>query len=128
MRPPACLTTHPAGHKEALEEVQRQATAKGALKAVAVAVSGAFHTSLMQPAREALEAVLASVAISEPRIPIYSNVTGEPFQGGAHIQAMLPRQLVEAVQWEGTVRKLVAAGELHGGAPDIPARAGTASS
>jgi [acyl-carrier-protein] S-malonyltransferase len=96
--------------------VQRQATAKGALKAVAVAVSGAFHTSLMQPAREALEAVLASVTISEPRIPIYSNVTGEPFRGAADIQAMLPRQLVEAVQWEGTVRKLVAAGEhmIHG--------------
>lgn len=44
-----------AGHKTALDEVQRQATAKGALKAVPLAVSGAFHTPLMQPAREALE-------------------------------------------------------------------------
>ena len=50
---PPCLLL-PAGHKDALEEVQRQATAKGALKAVPVAVSGAFHTSLMQPARDAL--------------------------------------------------------------------------
>ena len=90
--------------------MQRQATAKGALKAVVLAVSGAFHTPLMQPAREALEAVLASVTINEPRIPIYSNVTGEPFWGAADILAMLPRQLVEAVQWEGTVRNLVAAG------------------
>ncbi|PSC70866.1 malonyl -acyl carrier transacylase [Micractinium conductrix] len=104
-----------SGHKDALEEVQRQATAKGALKAVPVAVSGAFHTSLMQPAREALEEVLASVTISDPRIPVYSNVTGLPFKDAAHIREMLPRQLVEPVQWEGTVRKLVAAGknQLH---------------
>jgi hypothetical protein len=52
---PACAP----GHKEALEEVQRQATARGALKAVPVAVSGAFHTPLMQPAREALTQVQA---------------------------------------------------------------------
>ena len=45
------------GHKEALEEAQRLATSRGALKAVAVAVSGAFHTSLMQPARDALTEV-----------------------------------------------------------------------
>ncbi|EFN56454.1 hypothetical protein CHLNCDRAFT_22513 [Chlorella variabilis] len=100
-----------SGHKDALEEVQRQATAKGALKAVPVAVSGAFHTPLMQPARDALTQVLSSVSIREPRIPIYSNVTGEPFQGAADIAALLPRQLVEPVQWEGTIRKLVAAGK-----------------
>ena len=50
------------------------------------------------------------MSIREPRIPIYSNVTGEPFQGAADIAALLPRQLVEPVQWEGTIRKLVAAG------------------
>lgn len=159
-----------------------QATAKGALKAVPVAVSGAFHTELMQPARDALtearaksapgtgiEAaawaafpahadwsmaagllrrvgsrnlgchascphptllsnskllslplpplphpspqVLASVTINEPRIPIYSNVTAQPFKDAAEIAALLPRQLVEAVQWEGTIRALLAAGE-----------------
>ncbi|KAI7846366.1 hypothetical protein COHA_000078 [Chlorella ohadii] len=104
-----------SGHKDALEEVQRQATAKGALKAVPVAVSGAFHTELMQPARDALTEVLASVTINEPRIPIYSNVTAQPFKDAAEIAALLPRQLVEAVQWEGTIRALLAAGknQLH---------------
>lgn len=63
--------------------------------------------------------VLASVTISEPRIPCYSNVTAEPFGGASEVAALLPRQLVEPVQWEGTVRKLVAAGaraaaSLHG--------------
>lgn len=58
--------------------------------------------------------VLASVEIREPRIPIYSNVTGQPFGSAAEIGALLPRQLVEAVQWEGTLRALVAAGERAG--------------
>ncbi len=56
--------------------------------------------------------VLASVTISEPRIPCYSNVTAEPFAGADEVAALLPRQLVEPVQWEGTVRKLVASGEV----------------
>lgn len=55
MKPPRSTTT--TGHKDALEEVQKEAVAAGALKAVPLAVSGAFHTSLMQPAREALEEV-----------------------------------------------------------------------
>ncbi|GAB4817244.1 hypothetical protein N2152v2_004290 [Parachlorella kessleri] len=100
-----------SGHKDALEEAQRLATARGALKAVPVAVSGAFHTPLMQPARDALTEVLSSVTIRDPRIPVYSNVTAEPFTTADDIQAMLPRQLVEPVQWEATIKKLVGAGK-----------------
>ncbi len=51
------------------------------------------------------------MTINEPRIPIYSNVTAQPFKDAAEIAALLPRQLVEAVQWEGTIRALLAAGE-----------------
>lgn len=51
------------------------------------------------------------MTVNEPRIPIYSNVTGKPFASAADIGALLPRQLVEAVQWEGTLRALVAAGK-----------------
>jgi [acyl-carrier-protein] S-malonyltransferase len=54
-------------------------TNQGALKAQSLAVSGAFHTPLMQSAREAVEAVLLEVQINEPRIPVYSNVTSKPF-------------------------------------------------
>lgn len=100
-----------SGHKEALEEVQRMATSRGALKAVSVAVSGAFHTELMSPARDALSQALSKVTISDPTMTVYSNVTGEPFKDAAHILELLPRQLVEAVRWEPTVKALVAAGK-----------------
>ena len=102
-----------SGHKDALEEAQRLATAKGALKAVPVAVSGAFHTSLMAPAREALTAVLDGVTVSDPAIPVYSNVTGEPFRDAAHIRELLPRQLVEPVRWEPTLKALIGAGKTQ---------------
>jgi [acyl-carrier-protein] S-malonyltransferase len=55
--------------------------------------------------------VLASVTITEPRIPVYSNVTGAPFGGASDVAALLPRQLVEPVQWEGSVRRMLADGE-----------------
>ncbi len=91
-----------------------------------VAVSGAFHTSRMDPAAAALKQVMAEarvrrswagvrsadvpvphaqqVTFNEPRIPVYSNVTGAPFPNAAAIPELLARQLVEPVQWEGSVK------------------------
>lgn len=100
-----------SGHKTALEEARKLATTKGALKAVPVAVSGAFHTSLMAPARDALVQALDKVTISDPVIPVYSNVTGEMFADGEEIRALLPRQLVEPVKWEPTLKVMIAAGK-----------------
>jgi [acyl-carrier-protein] S-malonyltransferase len=100
-----------SGHKTALDELQKLATAKGALKAQAVAVSGAFHTPMMAPARENLEKVLSEVTFNDPRIPVYSNVTATPFTSKEEIAGMLGRQLVEPVMWEKTVNALVATGK-----------------
>lgn len=57
--------------------------------------------------RGSLRQVLASVSFQEPRIPVYSNVTGTPFGAVADIPAMLARQLVEPVLWENTITALV---------------------
>jgi [acyl-carrier-protein] S-malonyltransferase len=100
-----------SGHHDALDEVQKLATAKGALKVTKVAVSGAFHTPLMAPASEALSLVLDSVEIKDPRIPVYSNVTSQPFQKAADIKGLLKRQLVEPVLWEATVKAIIAKGK-----------------
>lgn len=76
-----------------------------------VAVSGAFHTSRMAPAAEALKQVLAEVTFSVPRIPVYSNVTGLPFSDAADIPGLLARQLVEPVRWEDSVKAMIGAGK-----------------
>ncbi len=102
-----------SGHKTALEEAQKLATTKGALKAVPVAVSGAFHTSLMAPARDALIEALSKVTISDPSIPVYSNVTGEMFKDAEEIRSLLPRQLVESVKWEPTLKAMIASGKTQ---------------
>lgn len=69
-----------------------------------------IHQSLMEPAREALEAALASVKITPPRVPVWSNVTAAPFPGDAgEIRKLLGRQLVEPVRWEATLAALTSA-------------------
>ena len=51
------------------------------------------------------------MTFSNPRVPVYSNVTGKPLSSAAEIPGMLARQLVEPVQWEATLRALIAAGK-----------------
>lgn len=69
----------------ALDIVQRRAAAKGALKVTPLAVSGGFHTQLMKPASDKLTKALDAVTIRDPRVPVYSNVTGQPFASGSEI-------------------------------------------
>jgi hypothetical protein len=91
-----------SGHNDALDVVAAAAGQLGALKVARLAVSGAFHTPLMEPAREALMQVLSAVEIRAPRIPVLSNVTAGPFPSDpAAIRELLGRQLVEPVRYEG---------------------------
>ena len=55
--------------------------------------------------------MLKDVTFSEPRVPVFSNVTAKPLSSAAEIPGMLARQLVEPVQWESTLRALIAAGK-----------------
>ena len=74
-------------------------------------VSGAFHTSRMLSAKEALEKALTDAKISQPRIPVYSNVTGEIISDFQKIPEMLAEQLVSPVRWEDTLRNLLKDGK-----------------
>ena len=96
-----------SGDKNVLEEVTTLATAKGAMKCSPVAVSGAFHTSRMQSAKDALVDVLKTVTFNTPTVPIYSNVTGKIVDDAAAIPELLARQLVSPVMWESTVKNLL---------------------
>jgi [acyl-carrier-protein] S-malonyltransferase len=89
-----------SGSKAACERIAALAEAAGAMKVIPLAVAGAFHTPLMQPAVKLLSAALADVQIAKPRIPVVSNVDARPHDDPAEIRALLQRQVVEAVQWE----------------------------
>ena len=77
------------------------------MKAVPLAVAGAFHTPIMQSAVERLSAALQHVEICRPRIPVISNVDAQPHDDPAEIRDILVQQVVRPVQWEASMRRLL---------------------
>ena len=96
-----------SGHLAAIDRLEPAAIEAGAMKVVRLSVAGAFHTSLMQPAVEALETALAEIPINETRIPVYSNVDGRPHHSADEIRRLLSRQVVSPVRWEDSVRCMI---------------------
>jgi [acyl-carrier-protein] S-malonyltransferase len=96
-----------SGHKAACARVAELATAAGAMKVIPLAVAGAFHTQLMQPAVERLRAALADVPLKRPRIPVISNVDARPHDDPAEIRELLIRQVCSPVRWEDSLRYLL---------------------
>lgn len=80
------------------------------LRAVRLAVAGAFHTDLMKPADAALAAILRSVRVESPRVPVWSNVGAAAHADPDEIRDSLVRQVVCPVLWEATMRGMMAAG------------------
>ncbi len=99
-----------SGTRDACARVVALAEETGAARAVPLAVAGAFHTPIMRPADEKLAEVLAGVQIAAPSIPVISNVDVEVHTEADDIRATLVRQLLSPVQWEKTMRKLIADG------------------
>ncbi len=87
-----------SGTKSACERVAQAADAAGAMKTIPLAVAGAFHTSIMQPAVERLSAVLKNVQLRKPRIPVVSNVDGKPHDDPKEIRQLLVQQVVQPVR------------------------------
>lgn len=99
-----------SGHKSACERVTELATKAGAMKTIPLAVAGAFHTSIMQPAVDRLAKALSGVAMQPPRIPVLSNVDASAHSDPEEIRQLLVRQVVSPVLWEDSQRKLLADG------------------
>jgi [acyl-carrier-protein] S-malonyltransferase len=99
-----------SGTRAACERVAQMAPAAGAMKAVPLAVAGAFHTLIMQPAVERLNAALANVPMKTPRIPVVSNVDAQPHDDPEEIRALLAQQVVTPVRWEDSMRYLLGQG------------------
>jgi [acyl-carrier-protein] S-malonyltransferase len=102
-----------SGNNAACQRVADLAVAEGAMKVIPLAVAGAFHTPIMQPAVERLTAALANVPMSPPRIPVVSNVDAQPHNDPEEIRQLLVRQLVSPVQWEASQRWLLQSGCDH---------------
>lgn len=99
-----------SGHQVACERIAELAEKAGAMKVLPLAVAGAFHTSLMQPAVERLDAALREVTINPPRIPVISNVDAQAHNDPEEIRSLLVRQVVSPVLWETSMRNLLGEG------------------
>lgn len=69
-------------------------------------VSGAFHTSLMEPASIVLKNALKKIPVQSPVIPVHSNIDGKRYRNSEHIVKSLPLQMVKPVCWEQTMHIL----------------------
>jgi [acyl-carrier-protein] S-malonyltransferase len=101
-----------SGTEESVKALKDLAENNGALQARMLKITGAFHTALMEPAKEKLEAAIAEALprMQPPRCPIYLNVTGTVFPAGtspADLVEKLPRQMVSPVLWEPSVRAMM---------------------
>ncbi|MFQ5861058.1 MAG: ACP S-malonyltransferase [Dehalococcoidia bacterium] len=86
------------------------AVARGAKKAVSLAVSGAFHSSLMESAREGLSEAMGKVHFRAPAIPIVANTTGKPVTTVEQIKEEALAQLCSCVRWRESVSYMVNSG------------------
>lgn len=95
-----------SGNKEAIEKAISLLKEEGCRLAKMLPVSGAFHSSLMQPAYDGLKESLESLDIAEPICPIYSNFTAEPTTNPLEIRTNLLKQLLNPVLWTQTLQNM----------------------
>jgi [acyl-carrier-protein] S-malonyltransferase len=99
-----------AGEAGAVAEAVRLAQGAGAAKAVALNVSGAFHSSLMAPAAGRMAEALDAAAVSDAAVPVLTNCDALPTQAAAEIRRKLVQQIDHPVLWEDTIRRLIDSG------------------
>lgn len=99
-----------SGDKEGVEKACEAMKAAGAKRALPLAVSGAFHSPLMQPAKEELEAAIVATEFKAPLCPVYQNVDGKPHTTPEEIKNNLIAQLTSPVRWTASVQQMLADG------------------
>jgi [acyl-carrier-protein] S-malonyltransferase len=99
-----------SGDIEAINEACEQLKAAGAKRALPLKVGGAFHSPLMQPAKDELQAAIEKTEIKAPKCPVYQNVDGLPHTDPAEIKQNLIAQLTSSVRWTQSVQHMIADG------------------
>jgi [acyl-carrier-protein] S-malonyltransferase len=102
-----------AGHRTAVERAIVAAKARGAKRGLVLPVSAPFHSSLMKPAAERLQARLAGVTFAAPAIPVLHNVDASEHATADAIRGALARQAASAVRWTQTIQAFTARGVTH---------------
>lgn len=99
-----------SGTKAGVEKASQLAKQRGAKRAISLEVSGPFHCELMKPAALQLEKEIEQLDISEPKIPVISNVHAELLKDAESIKKEMVEQVFSPVQWERDVRKMLELG------------------
>ena len=99
-----------SGELKAIDHACEILKESGARMAVVLPVGGAFHSPLMEPAREELAAAIENTTFNKPNCPIYQNVTGKAVNNAAEIKENLIAQLTSPVRWTQTIQQMIADG------------------
>jgi [acyl-carrier-protein] S-malonyltransferase len=99
-----------SGERRALELAMERARARGARRVIPLAVSGAFHSPVMEPAAAGLARALEQVPLRDATIPLIGNIQARPLQEAEALRQELAGQIVAPVQWIRSIEYLVSAG------------------
>lgn len=99
-----------SGNIEAVNEACEKLKAAGAKRALPLKVGGAFHSPLMQPAKEELESAIEATEFHTPKCPVYQNVDAKPHTDPEEIKKNLIAQLTAPVRWTNEVQNMIADG------------------
>lgn len=99
-----------SGSSAGIETAVAELTARGAKRAIKLPVGGAFHSPLMEPAKEELRRAIEATLFNKPVCPVYQNVNASPSTDPGEIRENLALQLVSPVRWTQTIQRMIADG------------------
>ena len=96
-----------SGNIDAVNQACELLKEAGAKRALPLKVGGAFHSPLMQPAKDELQTAIENTTFAEPKCPIYQNVDGQPHTAPEEIKKNLIAQLTSSVRWTSSVQNMI---------------------
>jgi [acyl-carrier-protein] S-malonyltransferase len=102
-----------SGSNDGIAKACDMLKAAGAKRALVLQVGGAFHSPLMEPAKDELQDAILSTQFNNPTCPVYQNLDAHPYIDPAMIKQNLINQLTSPVRWTQTVQKMVENGATH---------------
>lgn len=99
-----------SGTREGIAAAVEACKEAGARRAMEIAVGGAFHSPLMEPAMDAFKEAIDQIELKEAQIPVIQNVDAQPHTNAAEIRDNLIKQVISPVRWTTTIQQMMASG------------------